>query len=266
MVAQELFREKVYAGRPYAHAALGNSSALQSLTRDDVARFQAARVRPSRTVLAVAGDVAGGDVARMARELFGDWRQETGPADGGKKPASGGIDPQAGAAPRTGEFVRTVPASQSIVILGGSGAPVASPDFETLRLIGTHLTLQAFDDMVFKRRAAFGATAIPEGLRDAGSLAIEVVAPHGRREEALFDLQRLMRNLTIAETSGEEIETASRVQSGREAQALQGVAALAATLAYREAAGLGAASYRDELAPPRPSPGREVVATSSWIN
>ncbi len=265
LVASELFREKVYAGGPNAHGALGTTSGLQALTRDDLAAFQAKQLRPSKLVIALAGDVASADAVKMVRDLFGDWKDTAASA------ASGGRS-RAEIPARAGDFTRTLAAPESRAVVGIPGAPIDSPDFEALRLLGTEMTLQAFEDIVFRRRAAFSVTAMPEGLRDAGSLALEVVAPRLRIDEAVFDLQRLMRRLALEEMPQEEVEAIARVQAGRDAQALQGALAVASALGYREAAGLSTASYRKALVPAaRLSPAqlKEVAGRylkpESWI-
>ena len=74
--------------------------------------------------------------------------------------------------------------------------------------------------------------------------------PHLRREEAVFDLQRLMRRLSVEDLPEKDLQDLGRMQAARGATSVQGVVALASTLAYREASGLGALSYRKEFEPP----------------
>jgi predicted Zn-dependent peptidase len=127
------------------------------------------------------------------------------------------------------------------------GVSISDPDFEGLRILGAGLTILAFEDMVFKRRAAFSATAIPEALRQGGSFALAVVAAPSRREEAVFDLQRLMRRLALETLEQKDLDDFARVETGREAAGLQGVLALASGLSYREVNGLGVPSVQKGL-------------------
>ncbi len=55
--------------------------------------------------------------------------------------------------------------------------------------------------------------------------------------------------MALEDLPAPEIAALARMQAGREAIALQGVQALASTLAYREATGLGALSYRRSFEP-----------------
>ena len=268
----ELFHEKVYSGHPYAHGVAGSTAGLQSLTRQDAVDYLTRHVRPSTIVLAVSGDVAAADLFKLCRELAGDWKEpaqvkEETPAAAAGSPVTAAAGLPAGAtagttagpaavAParatagaRTGEFVRSLTSGQSHVLVGVPGVPLLDDAFETVRLLGTALTLQGFEEMVFRRRAAFSVTAIPEGFRDGGALALEVVTQPPRQDEAVFDLQQLMRHMALEDLPAPEIAALARMQAGREAIALQGVQALASTLAYREATGLGALSYRRSFEP-----------------
>jgi hypothetical protein len=139
-----------------------------------------------------------------------------------------------------------------------------------VRLLGAALTVLSFEDMVFGRRAAFSATAVPEALRDGGALAIAVIAQHTRRDEAVFDVQRLMRRLALEGLEQKEVDDFARVEAGREASGMQGVLALASALAYRETASV-AASGKDPGPAAGSSPDRlkEMAARflrpESWI-
>ena len=244
--ALELFRDRVYAGHPYARPTGGRPGTLAALTLDDVTAFRAAHLRPAGAVLAVAGDVDPSEVARQARDLFGSWKVEGSAAAqeaaGEHRPATAGAQP--------GEFTRTLTTAQSSVVVGVPGEAIDRPDFEGLRLLGSALTVLSFEDTVFKRRAAFSTSALPEGLRQGGSLSVQVIAAPPRLEEALFDVQRLMRRLALEDLSRKDLEDFGRFQAGKAAADTQGVLALASVLGYREAAGLGAATYRQAITPP----------------
>ncbi len=141
-----------------------------------------------------------------------------------------------------------------------------------MRLLAAALTILSFEDVVFTRRAAFSATAIPEALRAGGSLGLVVIAPHLRRDEAVFDVQKLMRRLAMEALKQKDADDFARVDAARQASSLQGVLAMASTLGYRESTGLGALSIGRTLAPPAaPSPARlkEIAARylrpEAWV-
>jgi predicted Zn-dependent peptidase len=164
-----------------------------------------------------------------------------------------------------GEFTRLLSSPQSNVLVGVPGVAVADPDFDDLRVLGAGLTVLAFEDVVFERRAAFTATVIPEALRDGGSFALVVVAQHTRRDEAVFDVQRLMRRLALEGLKQKDVDDFARVEGGREAAGLQGVLSMASALAYREATGLGAPSFQRTPAPAVRTPERLQALAARYL-
>lgn len=259
-VTLELFREKVYAGHRYAHPIGGRTAGLEALDRTDVEAFLKHHLGPRGAVLAIAGDVAAGDVRKTAQELFGAWQNPKTADDPADTKAENPEAPRgpASAGAQAGEFTRMLGASQSTVLVGVPGTPITDPDFDDVRLLGAALTVLSFEDMVFGRRAAFSASAVPEAWRDGGALAIVVVAQHTRRDEAVFDVQRLMRRLALERLDQKDVDDFARLEAGREAAEMQGVLALASTLGYRAAAGLGpvAVPGKDPTPGPAPSPAR----------
>jgi zinc protease len=257
-VALDLFREKVYAGHPYGRPGDGTPAGLLALRRDDVTAFQSASFRPDRAVLSVAGDVSAPELARQVKSLFGSWKpgKSTAGASGAKTGAGAGADGAATATAQAeaGRFSRVLASRRCDVLVGVPGTPVGHADFNDLRALGTAVALQAFEDMVFGRRAAFSAVALPEGWRDGGSLAFEVAASPNRCDEALFDLQKLLRALALEGLAADEARDVARVQQGKDAAGLMGVAATASALGYREASGLDAVGYRRALAQPAEPP------------
>jgi len=121
-------------------------------------------------------------------------------------------------------------------------------DFPGLRALGAGVTLLAFDDMVFKRRAAFSAVSIPEGLREGGTLAVALTTQPSRSAEALFDVQRLLRRMAVEPLAADDVRDIGRVLAGHEAAEAQVAASLASVLAWRVISGTGAAAWRSDLA------------------
>jgi zinc protease len=270
IVGLDLFHEKVYAGHPYAQRPDGTPAGLQALGAADVQALAATLLVPARSVLAVAGDIDASEMGKTVERLFGPWKGSGGKASASRsaprtasastdtKPASPGEAPEAPVFPATagaqaGEFARQVATPQSLAIVGVPGVPLLDGDFDALRYLGAAVTLLGFEEMVFERRAAFSVSGSPEGLKEGGALAIEAAAAHTRRGEAQFELQRLMRRLAVEDLGDADRRALSRIQAGRAAAAAQGAQALASLLAYREAAGLGAAGWRADVtasAPP----------------
>ncbi len=254
-VGLDLFKESIYAGHPYAHVPIGNPAGLNAVTPDDLSAFRQEFVRPSRAVLAIVGDIDPEGVSAAVTELFAAWNDPAGTSPSQENPAPGARvseedSPRATARARSGEITRQYGGVQSRVLIGVPGVPLIDEDFSKLRFLGTVLTVHVLDELIYGRQSAFSARAVPDGLRDGGSLVVEVVTPRGRSDQALADLQILMRRLALVDLKDHVVEELGRAMSGSRAAAMQGVEALAGTLAYREASGLGAAGYRDELEPP----------------
>jgi len=236
-VSQELFREKVYAGHPYAHPGAGTPAGIKAVRADEVAGFLARHYRPGKAVLAIAGDLDPEAALGLARDLFGSW-------DRGPQEPAGGPETDQPASPETsasrvrgGTFARTLAAANSQVIVGSPGPRAGDPDFPIVRLLGTAVTLAAFEDMIFARRAAFSVTSLPEAHPRGGALAIAVVAPHLRRDEAVFDLQRTMRRIANEGIVPSDLQDLLNIQAGQDAAAAAGVLGTASTLAWHERAG-----------------------------
>ncbi|HET8945849.1 MAG TPA: insulinase family protein [Candidatus Polarisedimenticolia bacterium] len=280
VVGLDLFHEKVYAGHPYAQRPDGTTSGVQAVTSADLQAIAPTLLDPSACVVAVAGDVDAADIGKTVERLFGPWKGTGGkhppeakqapaaPAAAAPKPAAGAAAPEgtpggaaagevtpapeapvfpatAGAQP--GEYTRQLASPQSLAGVGVPAVPLRSADFDLVRTLGAAVTLFGFEDMVFERRAAFGVSGSPEGYRDGGALVFEATAQHARRDEAVFELQRLMRRLAVEDLGDTDRRDLARIQAGRAAAAAQGTQALASLLAYREASGLDALAWRRDL-------------------
>ena len=258
-VALDLFHEKAFAGHPYAHRPDGTPAGLRAITTADIAAFGAAVLRPGGAVVAIVGDIDGAAAVREVVRQFGDWKGEGGPTTGrhAAPPADGAPagDAAAGDAAKgatagalPGGYSRQMSTAQSRIVAGVPGVRADDPEFAGLRAIGAGVTLLAFDDMVFKRRAAFSAVSIPEGLREGGTLAVALTTQPSRSAEALFDVQRLLRRMAVEPLADDDVRDIGRVLNGREAAEMQVASALASTLAWRVISGTAATAWRSDLA------------------
>jgi zinc protease len=121
-LADEMFSRFAYAttaryGRPEG----GSERSVQTITRDDVARFYAARYRPAGTTLIVAGDVSADLIERLAQDTLGGWAgAEPQAVRASDEPASPG---------RRVHVVAKEDAPQSELRIGHVGLPRTHPDF-----------------------------------------------------------------------------------------------------------------------------------------
>lgn len=242
-VALNLFHEKVYAGHPYAHPVVGTQQGLSGLSGEDITRFFDQRLRPDASVLVLSGAIRQQEAIQLAMDLFGDWiGTERGEGNGTE--SSEVVETFTR---RAGQFERLLDTTHSQVLVGVPAVAIGDPDFSILRQIGAALTIFGFEEIIFEGRAAFALSALPEGLSRSGALSISIQAPHIRRDEAVFDMQRLMRRLALTPLSAEDFADITKVQMGRQAASLQGVLALSSHLGFREMAGLDIMKYREDL-------------------
>ena len=71
VLASRAFGQEVYGQHPYGRVQ--TPASLRALSRDDVAAFYAARVRPAGALLVVAGDVTPARVRELATSSLGGW-------------------------------------------------------------------------------------------------------------------------------------------------------------------------------------------------
>ena len=80
-VAERAFLRLMYGEHPYGHLPIGNASALSALKLEDVAGFHAARFRPSRATIILAGPLSHDGLLRLASEAFSGWQGATAPVE-----------------------------------------------------------------------------------------------------------------------------------------------------------------------------------------
>ena len=80
-VAERAFLRLMYGEHPYGHLPIGNALALGVLELEDVAAFHAARFRPSRATIIVAGPLSHGGLLRLAEGAFSGWPEASTPVD-----------------------------------------------------------------------------------------------------------------------------------------------------------------------------------------
>ena len=70
-LGQRFFARELYGQNAYARRA--TAASVKSITRDDIVKFHAARLRPGGALLVVAGDISLDDATRLANEAFKGW-------------------------------------------------------------------------------------------------------------------------------------------------------------------------------------------------
>ncbi len=119
----DLFYRLLFGHGPYGHPPAGTSGSLKGITRSDLAEFVAARYRPDRSVLILAGNISPREGLDLARRYFGSWAPQpvSSPAPHTRVAMT---------SPKTGIFLVDKPElRQSTVFYGTPGIARQDPSF-----------------------------------------------------------------------------------------------------------------------------------------
>ena len=152
-VAERAFLRLMYGEHPYGHLSIGHALALGALAPEDVAAFHAARFRPSRATITVAGPLSHGGLLRLADEAFSGWPEAPTPVD-----VQGPRDVEEGALPSRLAVVLRDGAPQSELRIGHLSARRNTPDYPALLVMNAVLGGQFVSRINLKLREEKGYT------------------------------------------------------------------------------------------------------------
>ncbi len=117
-VTHETLHEVMYDRHRIRRWRIGYDEDLAKFTREDVFGYYRSRYVPSRTIVAIVGDVDEAEALALGRRTYGDWA-----------PAEGAVDPSPAEPPRRDVRARTLrgDVSQSEVALGWRGVAALDP-------------------------------------------------------------------------------------------------------------------------------------------
>jgi len=193
-VADRAFLKLIYGADPYGHSPIGSEVSLASLTVDDVRGFHAQQIRPSAATLIAVGDCDHASMARLVREVFGDWSGV----------AAGEASPSQELPPRTRLCVVPRPgAPQSELRIGHVTVARDTPDYHALAVANTILGGQFVSRINLNLREDKGFTY---GARTAFEL---------RRRPGPFVLQAGVQTAVTARAIEESIGEITGMRGGR---------------------------------------------------
>ncbi|MEO7217386.1 MAG: pitrilysin family protein [Gemmatimonadaceae bacterium] len=239
-LADEKFDEYIYDTASRFRLPLGGTAvSVQSLTRDDVVAFHAARYQPSATTLIVVGDVEMDEVAALVETGLGAW-------SGGDVVRKSAMDLPSRAT-RSVRIVGKEDAPQSEVRIGHVGVPRTHPDYFSITVMNAVLGGLFSSRINLNLREVhgytYGASSAFDWRREAGpfvagtAVASDVTAP--AIEETLKEIDR-MRSEPISES---ELSLATSYLAGVFPIRYETTAAIAAALATLRIYGLPADWY-----------------------
>jgi len=110
----------VFPTHPYGRPVEGTIESVGKLTRDDVARFHGANIRPDTTIITVVGAITVDDARREVLARFGGWKPPAEP------PAS--VPPAAAGGPPQSETIEK-DLTQATILLGRQAIRQTDPDY-----------------------------------------------------------------------------------------------------------------------------------------
>ena len=237
-VAFRLFSQAIYPNHPYRFDALGTPESVAGLSRRKLADYYRKNFPPSQMTLAIVGDVDPARVVAEARLLF-------------DQPAAAVAAPPIAAPPQFPkgpvQVMKRLNKQQAHIVLGFPGTTVADADRFPLELLATILSGQGgrlFVELRDKRGLAYRISAFSlEGV-EPGYFAVYMATSPENLEVAEAGIRDELNKMIDRPVGKAELERAQRYLVGAHDISLQRRSALASTLAFHEAYGLGWDEYQ----------------------
>ena len=213
-LADVVLRRYLYQGTPYAHSEDGTPEAIRRVTRQDMAAFHARNYTPSRTILAVVGDISDQQCQALATKFLGAWQ------DHGASPAAAPLEfPR----PRRRQVIviDKPDAVQTEIRVANLAVPRSSPDYYPLavadQVLGGPAANRLFEALRTRQGLAYGAWS---DLKCYSSFGAWIAQTSTRSSESIraaqIMLEQMKRLRTHAITS-HELEMAQNYLVGHQA-------------------------------------------------
>ncbi len=155
-VADMVLRQLLFAGTDYAHSEDGTRSSIERITRQDLAAFHAHYYVPSRTILAVVGDITEPECLNLATRFLGKWKNES------ALPLRPRTEPHVSSR-REVIVVNKPDAVQTEIRVANLGIPRSSPDYFALmianQVLGGPAANRLFDVLRTEHGLVYGASS-----------------------------------------------------------------------------------------------------------
>ncbi len=165
-VADQVLRETLFAGTDYAHSEDGTHKSIERITRKDLIEFHTQYYVPSRTILAVVGDIDEPECLRLATRFLGGWKNES------------NAPPAPRARPHTLHERQVIvvddpDAVQTVIRVANLGVPRSSPDYFALtianQVLGGPAANRLFEVLRTEHGLVYGASSDLDCYTSLGS-------------------------------------------------------------------------------------------------
>jgi zinc protease len=233
--AERALAQAVYGDHPYARTQPTEAS-IAAVTPDLLRQAHAARFRPDRALLVVAGRIAPADAFRAAETAFGDWRANGAPA------------PDAAAAPRSTApryvLIDRPGSVQSAIRLGRPAIAATDADYVPLQLAGTVLggsfSSRLMQNLREDKGYTYGARGGLGAMRSGGRVSASADVRNEVTGAALKEFVGELRRMGAEPVPAQELEDTKRYVAGGYLIGNQMQGAVASTLANNWLVGLPA--------------------------
>ena len=239
--AFRLFQQALYKKHPYRLDVLGTADSVAGMTRRRLVDYYRKHMAPSQMTLAIVGDIDPQAVVQKARALF-------------EQPGKAAAPPAAPEAPW--DDAHPVPAQQvwsfqnkqqAHVVYGFPGTTITDQDRFPLEVLATILSGQGgrlFVELRDKRGLAYRVSAFSVEGVDPGYFAVYIATSPENLAVARSGIEDELGKVASVPVPKAELERAKRYLVGAHEISLQRRAALASTLSFHEAYGVGWDEYR----------------------
>jgi zinc protease len=236
-----LFQQTLYKKHPYRLDVLGTAESVAGLSRRRLAEYYKRHMAPSQMTLAVVGDVDPQAVVQKARALFGTAGKGAAPPEPPARPwdAAHPVEAQ--------QVFKFQNKQQAHLVYGFPGTTITDSDRFALEVLATVLSGQGgrlFVELRDKRGLAYRVSAFSVEGVDPGYFAVYIATSPENLAVAKSGIEDELGKIAASSVPKAELERAKRYLVGAHEISLQRRAALASTLAFHEAYGVGWDEYR----------------------
>ena len=244
-IAGRMFAKGIYGEHPYGRRA--DEASVRAISREDLAEFHAARVRPAQALLVLAGAIDSAEAHRLAQRSFGAWT------------GSGAAPPPARPAPqraRTEILLVHRPGSvQSNIVLGNTTWLPTDTRGHALALanqiVGGASDSRLFTILREEKGWTYGAYSSVDRVRGIGSFTATAEVRTDVTDSALVEMLQQVRRLGNEPVPRDEFERQQQTVTGRFPLTVETARQVASQVATARLLGLAndyVQTYRQRLA------------------
>ncbi len=231
-----LFQKKMFSRHPYRFNLLGETSSVESLSRDQLVRHWRKYHRVDGMTLSIVGDVDPSGVVREVERLFEAGRPASAPPRVAVEPVR----------KKSVRVVRALDKQQAHVLVGFGGMSVRHADRHCLAVLAAVLSGQGgrlFMSIRDQQGLVYQISAFTlEGL-DPGYFAVYGATSPDKVERLVSSIRAELKRLRTTPVGSAELARAKRYLVGNHDIALQQRSTVASSLAFNNLYGLGYEEY-----------------------